>query len=1606
MKSKWIRAIASLMTCAVLSAQIPAVTLNAQQTDMTETDSNEAKSSAAENNEARTTETDRSEAGMTETDSDEAESSEAESSEADSEETDSSEAGQEATERDESQPTTSETGEESETKADTETSEVDAMETESETEPESTEADSSKIRYILGREMTPEEIARQEAMEPDYMPELEVEELPDSNLQIATYDLRAAELPETYDARGNGAIPAVRDQDPWGTCWAFSFLGAMENSLVRQHDASVDEIDLSEQHLVYFTYHTGYDALGNASDDTTTSSPEKYYLKIGGNNVRAAAKLMNWQGAALESEYPYSNSYDLPAELEQRMAQDVDYTLKGCYFIPTSGLETAQRVATVKELIMDYDCVSWSYYHDSALFYNPSTAAYFNNEIQTTNHAILVVGWDDTYEKENFQSEKRPENDGAWIVRNSWGSEWGDDGYFYVSYEDVSMGCANAACVVTADKAGIYDNNYFHGNVANAKSYGKYAKVAQIYQAKSPNAYQEKLSAVSFMIGSAAIDYSIQVYKNPERVDGVIEDPESGTPMLTEPLEGVTTYAGVYTVELPEPVLFHSGEEMAIVISFPENKTNMYCDVSSDTTSGANSCSSVNATEPGESMYMLSTIWEDSSENNRSFRINALTTDVVTTLALTASYDKASGVKLQWDSNTDATRADIYRSTTAGEQGELIAVEDVEKGSYADKSALECGKSYFYSAVLWTKNTSGKKVSVATTDSCEVRTIPAVPEFSDTSYQEPVIHLKWTEAAGAEGYFVERSDNAQAYHQIAQLESADSLTYTDSDVSKANTYEYRVIAYNTGSDGTIQCSDSSQPLEVNVYPDPVEIAGITENQERMLEIVLPVDEHAQGYTLYRSENSEKDEDFVRIADRITDSTYTDCDVQPDTTYYYKVLVTINGVTSQLADSKAESFTTKPVLTGLSLSVTEKDMLVGSSQELMMSAEPAHYPYQEEIVWSAFDEEGHSLVISDDGTSLIVSGNDEKEILRITNNQITATGASEDKTVRLEIAIGEIRAACTVSIYQNGFWVSSVKDQTYTGKALTPKIRVYDKSRLLTEGTDYSVTYKNNINVNTASDSAKAPAIVVTGKGNYSGTQVVTFRILPDDIAGEAFGADDIVCAYDSKKVQHPVPELYRNGVKLKYNRDYTAEYPDTAQGAYKATGTYPILIKGKGNYSGTREITLTITDEGLISKAAVSKVKDQTYTGNPIEPKLTVKLGKMVLVEDEDYTVTYENNINCGTATAIITGNGTTCHGTKRVSFKIIGTSIKKASVTGLEKSLVYTGEAVEQTGYRLSIKTASGTKTLSKETDYQVSYANNTNVGTATIIFTGINGYTGTLKKTYKITPYDIGKDSDSQISIDLPGQVPYAKGGSRPEPVITFGGTVLTYGTDYKLSYQNNKSAAGSKVPQITVTGIRNFKGTRTLSFHITTQDIGLLTMKASDKVYSKKAGAYKTKLSVVDLDGKVLTAGKDYARTFRYTYASPTTLADGRIRGEGETVGDKDIIPSGTVLNVTITGMNNYTGTLTGQYRITEYDISKAKVTVESQTYTGKEIKPDENDIRVTFQGKELAYGTDYVIEDYADNVKKGNAKVILRGIGRFGGTKTAKFRIKSKTVVWWK
>lgn len=221
-------------------------------------------------------------------------------------------------------------------------------------------------------------------------------------------------------------------------------------------------------------------------------------------------------------------------------------------------------------------------------------------------------------------------------------------------------------------------------------------------------------------------------------------------------------------------------------------------------------------------------------------------------------------------------------------------------------------------------------------------------------------------------------------------------------------------------------------------------------------------------------------------------------------------------------------------------------------------------------------------------------------------------------------------------------------------------------------------------------------------------------------------------------------------------------------------GIYTILLKGKGNFTGEREVTFTITENTLMSKVTVAKVKNQQYTGEEIIPELTVKNGKILLEEGIDYTVTFENNVEIGTATAILTGVGD-YSGEKKVTFKISGRSISKAKITGVPKSVVYTGEAItidsEVWGEEpvLTMTINKEKRTLEEGIDYTISYLKNTNKGIATIVFTGINGYSGTLKKTFKITAYDMKKNVFGLLEAVVDEAAVYAKGGSKPKPITT---------------------------------------------------------------------------------------------------------------------------------------------------------------------------------------------------------------------------------------------
>ena len=612
------------------------------------------------------------------------------------------------------------------------------------------------------------------------------------------------------------------------------------------------------------------------------------------------------------------------------------------------------------------------------------------------------------------------------------------------------------------------------------------------------------------------------------------------------------------------------------------------------------------------------------------------------------------------------------------------------------------------------------------------------------------------------------------------------------------------------------------------------------------------------------------------------------------------------------------------------------------------------------------------------------------------------------------------------VIPEGLWISRIPEQTYTGKALKPEVRVYDYKTLLTEKKDYRISYKNNTNANDGQKAAKAPTITITGKGNYTGKETQTFAIAPRDIAAEEVICDNLTVAYNGK-VQKPVPVVTWNGKKLAKNKDFTVAYPAAEQASYKEAGVYDITVTGKGNFTGARTVSLTITEAKLLSKCKVTAIKNQTYTGRVITPEPVVKDGKTTLVKDTDYSVSYDNNKEIGKASVILTGMGKYT-GVKRVDFQIVPAvafSKAKATLKTTDGNNyiggAYTGKEVRPDSYELTVVVKGADKknqtvSLVEGRDYTVSYQNNVKAGKATIVFTGIGGYKGTLKKTYVIKPYDIKADqsqaetAERKIIITLDDSYSYAKGGCKPEPVVTFCGTTLTKGTDYTLTYQNNSAVNGGdnpkKVPTVTVTGKGNFTGKATAVYKITKTELSGLSMKAADKVWQKKAGAYATKIEIVDVDGKKLTAGKDYEKTPVYTYEADTKLADDIVRKAGEVIQKKDIIPAGTLLRATVPAKasGNYSGEISTTYRITKADIGKATVKIPAQTYTGKKIEPSDQ-IKVTLGGQTLAAGTDYEIVSYANNVNKGSASVTLRGIGDCGGTKTVKFTIKGKGFLWW-
>ena len=481
---------------------------------------------------------------------------------------------------------------------------------------------SENIDYILGRPMTDEE--RQAQLAPlqnldAFAPEPEV----DSNIDIATYAL----YPGTYNANEEGFVTDVKNQRNTSLCWAFSLASNLETSLLTRGQKYYD---LSEEQLAYFWANRVNDPLGNTPNDKITRTQSNYHGT--GNGRVASFFLSTWSGMTTEEKVPFQSS---AVTWPDSLAYDTSAYMEDAIF-------SQYTVERTKQLLMEYNSVSAMIYMLDNYYY-PDTASYSCPQSGLVNHAVTIVGWDDTYSKENFPSASGVNNDGAWIVKNSYGKNWGKNGYFYLSYEDKSITnlVSNTAATTPA-----YPNNYFYDGAAAgtvtfpSKTINNGYYVSNIFKVTAGNGKDEELGEIVTAVPQDNTDFQIQVYTDLKNTS----DPTSGTPAYAEPVDYTQPLAGIHTIHLNTPVKIPQGTFYSVVIRIPDGSNKFYVEKTTTSTSWFTATAGI---DPDQSFFSTSgKKWYDAgNQYNCCFSVKAHTKTLDSSTVVTPSAEPTPDAK-------------------------------------------------------------------------------------------------------------------------------------------------------------------------------------------------------------------------------------------------------------------------------------------------------------------------------------------------------------------------------------------------------------------------------------------------------------------------------------------------------------------------------------------------------------------------------------------------------------------------------------------------------------------------------------------------------------------------------------------------------------------------------------------------------------------------------------------------------------------------------------------------------------------------------------------------------------------------------------------------
>ncbi len=325
------------------------------------------------------------------------------------------------------------------------------------------------------------------------------------------------DFPAAFDLRTVAGVTAVKDQGACGSCWAFATFASLESFLKYRH-AQHKTFNFSEADLIQ---NSGFD----------------YGECEGGTFDMATAYLARWDGPVHTSDVPYPYAASALQTVQATNGVKVRKHVQNVWYLPERNSLTDN--AEVKAAVKTHGAVGVSFYYASA-YYNSTNAAYYYDGTSSANHAVAIVGWDDDYAAGNFFSSRQPPGNGAFIVKNSWGTSWGEGGYFYLSYYDRSLSVG--VCFHNAAGIGNYKSIYSHDPLGWTTSVGYGSTTAWFANVFEAGATASSIKAVSFYSPVPKATYTITLYRD---VTGT--NPTNGT--LVKTLSGTLGKAGYRTIK-------------------------------------------------------------------------------------------------------------------------------------------------------------------------------------------------------------------------------------------------------------------------------------------------------------------------------------------------------------------------------------------------------------------------------------------------------------------------------------------------------------------------------------------------------------------------------------------------------------------------------------------------------------------------------------------------------------------------------------------------------------------------------------------------------------------------------------------------------------------------------------------------------------------------------------------------------------------------------------------------------------------------------------------------------------------------------------------------